>query len=123
MKDGEMGGGNLPDDPITELDRRFEFIHFHHFADPPLERSGMAHYNTSFDNHGLSSSNWVNNKSFLKAWCGTATPHLSSIVRPGIFASGHGCGRGFTERWLEMTGKQIGIEMTDRMISNGASVR
>jgi hypothetical protein len=122
MKDGEVGGGNLPDDPITELDRRFEFIHFHHFADSPLERSGMAHYDTSFNNHGLSSLDWVNNKSFLKAWYGTATPLFPGIVRPGIFASGLGCGRGFTGRWLEMTGKQIGIEMTDQMISNGTSI-
>jgi hypothetical protein len=63
----------------------------------------MAHYDTSFNNHVLSSSDWVNDKFYLIAWEGTATPLLPGIVTSGTFASGLGCGRAFTERWLEMT--------------------
>ena len=59
MKAGVMGGGNLPDDSITELDSRFEGSHLRHLACSPLNRSSMAHYVTSFDNHVLSLSEYV----------------------------------------------------------------
>ena len=59
-----MGGSDLPDDAITELDSCFETIHLHHLAGTPFNCSGMAHYVTSFDSHVLSLSDWVNNNNF-----------------------------------------------------------
>ena len=60
LQDSVMGGSNFPGDSIAELDRRFEGTHLHHLAGSPFDRSGMAYYGTSFDNHlfSLSRLSW-----------------------------------------------------------------
>jgi hypothetical protein len=49
-----MGGCNLSDVSVTELDRCLGSSYLHHFPDSPFMCSGMAHYGTSLNSHALS---------------------------------------------------------------------
>jgi hypothetical protein len=46
-----MGGGNLPDDSIAELDGCFVVSYLQHFAGTPFVCSGMANNVAAFDLH------------------------------------------------------------------------
>ncbi|HEY5522532.1 MAG TPA: hypothetical protein VIK21_05025 [Desulfuromonadaceae bacterium] len=82
-----MGGSNLSDDAITELNSRFEGSYLYYFACSPFNRSGMAYYVTSFDNHVLSSSDSVNNNYFSNPDAGRLNGVLAPFMTLGIFTS------------------------------------
>jgi hypothetical protein len=80
-----MGGGDLPDYAITELNSGFEAIYLHHLAGSPFNCSGMTHHITAFNNHVLSSSDWVNNNFSLPL---LITPGISATSLVRVYSAG-----------------------------------